>query len=76
MPLLAHIGKIPVEEWLPFVAPLVVLYLACDARSHAPPASPPAIGAQRLALKLRGPSMRVTVDGLSQRKRTRVTFGL
>jgi len=27
MPLLAHIGKIPVEEWLPFVVPVVVLYL-------------------------------------------------
>jgi hypothetical protein len=27
MPLLAHIGNIPVEEWLPFVAPVVVLYL-------------------------------------------------
>jgi len=25
--LLAHIGNIPVEEWLPFVAPVVVLYL-------------------------------------------------
>ena len=24
---LAHIGNIPVEEWLPFVAPVVVLYL-------------------------------------------------
>ena len=27
MPTLAHIGNIPVEEWLPFVAPVVVLYL-------------------------------------------------
>ena len=25
--MLAHIGNIPVEEWLPFVAPVVVLYL-------------------------------------------------
>ena len=24
---LAHIGNIPVEEWLPFVVPVVVLYL-------------------------------------------------
>lgn len=27
MILLAHIGNIPVEEWLPFVAPIVALYL-------------------------------------------------
>lgn len=27
MLVLAHIGKIPVEEWLPFVAPVLVLYL-------------------------------------------------
>jgi len=27
MPVIAHIGNIPVEEWLPFVAPVVVLYL-------------------------------------------------
>lgn len=27
MTVVAHIGNIPVEEWLPFVAPIVVLYL-------------------------------------------------
>lgn len=27
MPPIAHIGNIPVEEWLPFVAPVVALYL-------------------------------------------------
>ncbi len=27
MPVIAHIGNIPVEEWLPFVAPVVVLVL-------------------------------------------------
>ncbi|HEY2767275.1 MAG TPA: hypothetical protein VGI76_03415 [Solirubrobacteraceae bacterium] len=27
MPVIAHIGNIPVEEWLPFVAPVVVLCL-------------------------------------------------
>lgn len=27
MPLLAHIGNIPVEEWLPFLAPVIGLYL-------------------------------------------------
>jgi hypothetical protein len=27
MPVIAHIGNIPVEEWLPFVAPVVVLWL-------------------------------------------------
>jgi DNA-binding transcriptional ArsR family regulator len=26
MPVIAHIGKIPVEEWLPFLVPLVALY--------------------------------------------------
>jgi hypothetical protein len=26
MPLIAHIGGIPVEEWLPFAVPVVVLY--------------------------------------------------
>ncbi len=27
MPLLAHIGKVPVEEWLPFVVPVVALFI-------------------------------------------------
>jgi len=27
MPVIAHIGNIPVEEWLPFVVPVVALYL-------------------------------------------------
>jgi hypothetical protein len=32
---LAHIGNIPVEEWLPFVAPVVVLYLVGRRMSRA-----------------------------------------
>jgi hypothetical protein len=27
VPVIAHIGNIPVEEWLPFLAPVVALYL-------------------------------------------------
>jgi DNA-binding transcriptional ArsR family regulator len=27
MELLAHIGKVPVEEWLPFLVPVIALYL-------------------------------------------------
>jgi hypothetical protein len=27
VPLVAHIGKVPVEEWLPFLVPLVALYV-------------------------------------------------
>jgi hypothetical protein len=27
VPVIAHIGNLPVEEWLPFVAPVVALYL-------------------------------------------------
>lgn len=27
MPLIAHIGNIPVEEWVPFVAPVVAVYI-------------------------------------------------
>ena len=27
MPLIAHIGKVPVEEWLPFLVPIVALYV-------------------------------------------------
>jgi IclR helix-turn-helix domain len=34
MSVLAHIGNIPVEEWLPFVAPVVVLYLIGRRRSR------------------------------------------
>ncbi len=33
--MLAHIGNIPVEEWLPFVAPVVVLYLVGRRMSRA-----------------------------------------
>lgn len=32
MPVLAHIGNIPVEEWLPFVAPVVVVYFVARSR--------------------------------------------
>jgi len=27
MPFIAHIGKVPVEEWLPFLLPIVALYI-------------------------------------------------
>ena len=27
MPIIAHIGKVPVEEWLPFLVPVVALYV-------------------------------------------------
>jgi len=32
--LLAHIGKIPVEEWLPFVVPVVALYVYVRRRER------------------------------------------
>lgn len=34
MLIIAHIGNIPVEEWLPFLAPVVVLYLFIRRQEH------------------------------------------
>jgi hypothetical protein len=34
MTLLAHVGKIPVEEWLPFLVPVLALYLFGRSRSR------------------------------------------
>jgi DNA-binding transcriptional ArsR family regulator len=45
--LLAHIGNVPVEEWLPFLVPVVALYLYGrhrDRRRRAAPAELPGSG--------------------------------